>query len=399
MHATKICIIGLGYVGMPLAQLFSKKYETTGFDILTKTNNNFKCTTLIDDIKDCNVYIVAVPTPVDQNNNPDLEPLRLASRTVGKVISKNDVVIYESTVYPGVTEEVCLPIIENVSQLKLNRDFFAGYSPERINPGDDLHTIEKIIKITSGSTPETADFVDLLYNSVLTNGTYKAPSIKIAEAAKIIENVQRDVNIAFINEAAKIFNAMGIDTHDVLEAASTKWNFINFKPGLVGGHCIGIDSFYLIHKAIANGVVPEMTISARKTNNSMAVYVAEQLIKCMNKKAVTVKNADILILGFTFKENCSDTRNTKIFDIYKTLKEYTENIIIFDPHVDVQNIKDEYNIEISNQLPERKFDAIIDCVGHQEFSNLDILSLKKSRNSVIYDIKGLLDRNIIDKRL
>lgn len=399
MHATKICIIGLGYVGMPLAQLFSKKYETTGFDILTKTNNNFKCTTLIDDIKDCNVYIVAVPTPVDQNNNPDLEPLRLASRTVGKVISKNDVVIYESTVYPGVTEEVCLPIIENVSQLKLNRDFFAGYSPERINPGDDLHTIEKIIKITSGSTPETADFVDLLYNSVLTNGTYKAPSIKIAEAAKIIENVQRDVNIAFINEAAKIFNAMGIDTHDVLEAASTKWNFINFKPGLVGGHCIGIDSFYLIHKAIANGVVPEMTISARKTNNSMAVYVAEQLIKCMNKKAVTVKNADILILGFTFKENCSDTRNTKIFDIYKTLKEYTENIIIFDPHVDVQNIKDEYNIEISNQLPEKKFDAIIDCVGHQEFSNLDILSLKKSRNSVIYDIKGLLDRNIIDKRL
>ena len=345
MKNLKIAVIGLGYVGLPLARLFSTKFETIGFDLnkfrvdeinsghdstlevedeLLKdaiNNDGFRCTTSIEDLKDFNFYIVAVPTPVDENNRPNLTPLIKASETVGKVISKNDIVVYESTVYPGVTEEECIPVVEKVSGLKFNVDFFAGYSPERINPGDKLHTVEKIKKVTSGSTPEIADLIDEVYNSVLINGTHKAPSIKVAEASKIIENSQRDVNIAFMNELAKIFNAMEIDTHDVIEAASSKWNFIKLNPGLVGGHCIGVDPYYLIEKAQVYGVLPRIMSSARHLNDGMGEYVANQTIKLMNKKGVLVKDAKILILGITFKENCPDIRNTKVVDIYHTLKE------------------------------------------------------------------------------
>ena len=340
MQNIKICVIGLGYVGLPLARLFSTKYETIGFDMNQSRvdalngghdatlevadellqdaikNHGFRCTTQLEDIRDCNFYVVAVPTPVDNDNHPDLRPLLGASETVGKVISKGDIVVYESTVYPGVTEEECLPVVERVSGLTFNVDFFAGYSPERINPGDKLHTVEKIKKVTSGSTPEIADIVDDVYNSVLINGTHKAPSIKVAEASKIIENSQRDVNIAFMNELAKIFNAMGIDTHDVIEAAASKWNFIKLSPGLVGGHCISVDPYYLIQKAQVYGVLPRVMSSARRLNDGMGEYVANQLIKLMNKKGVLVKDAKILILGITFKENCPDIRNTKIVDIY-----------------------------------------------------------------------------------
>ena len=353
-HKTKIAVIGLGYVGLPLARLFSTKYETIGYDLNTRRvdelmsghdttlevddnilqdalHNGFACTSNIDDIKDCNFYVVAVPTPVDVNNRPDLAPLQHASETVGHVISKGDVVVYESTVYPGVTEEECIPIIENVAKMKYNKDFFAGYSPERINPGDKTHTVDQIKKVTSGSTPEVADYVDAIYNSVLKNGTHKAPSIKVAEASKIIENSQRDVNIAFMNELAKIFNAMGIDTHDVIEAASSKWNFIKLSPGLVGGHCISVDPYYLIQKAQVYGVMPNIRINARRLNDGMGEYVANQTIKLMNKKGVLVKDANILILGVTFKENCPDIRNTKVVDIYHTLMEYTHNITVCDP--------------------------------------------------------------------
>ena len=350
MKDTKICVIGLGYVGLPLARLFSTKYSTVGFDMnkqrVDALNNghdatlevsdellheaidkyDFYCTTDINQIKDCNFYVVAVPTPVDDNNRPDLKPLWGASETVGKVISKGDIVVYESTVYPGVTEEECIPIVERISGLKFNEDFFAGYSPERINPGDKMHTVEKIKKVTSGSTPEIADIVDNVYNSVLVNGTHKAPSIKVAEASKIIENSQRDVNIAFMNELAKIFNAMGIDTQDVIEAASSKWNFIKLSPGLVGGHCISVDPYYLIQKAQVYGVLPRVMFSARRLNDGMGAYVANQTIKAMNLKGVKVKDAKILLLGITFKENCPDIRNTKIVDIYHTLKEYSSNI-------------------------------------------------------------------------
>ena len=342
----KICVVGLGYVGLPLARLFSTKYQTVGFDmnqrrvdtlmaghdatlevaddLLQDAVNNcgFVCTTDLDKIRDCNVYIVAVPTPVNDDNTPDLKPLWGASETVGKVINKGDIVIYESTVYPGVTEEECLPIVEKISSLKFNVDFYAGYSPERINPGDKYHTVEKIKKVTSGSTPEIAEIVDGLYNSVLVNGTHKAPSIKVAEASKIIENSQRDVNIAFMNELAKIFNAMGIDTHDVIEAAASKWNFIKLSPGLVGGHCISVDPYYLIQKAQVYGVLPRIMHSARRLNDGMGAYVANQTVKCMNKKGVMVKDAKILILGITFKENCPDCRNTKIVDIYHTLEHH-----------------------------------------------------------------------------
>ena len=358
----KICVIGLGYVGLPLARLFSTKYKTIGFDMNQKRvdalmqghdatleisddllqaalNNGFKCTTNLDDIKQCNFYIIAVPTPVDENNHPDLRPLWGASETVGKVISKDDIVVYESTVYPGVTEEECLPVVERVSGLKFNIDFFAGYSPERINPGDKFHTVEKIKKVTSGSTPEIADLVDTVYNSVLVNGTHKAPSIKVAEASKIIENSQRDVNIAFMNELAKIFNAMGIDTHDVIEAASSKWNFIKLSPGLVGGHCISVDPYYLIQKAQVYGVLPRIMSNARRLNDSMGDYVANQVIKLMNKKGILVKDAKILLLGITFKENCPDIRNTKIVDIFHTLKEYTNNITVYDPWADTERVK------------------------------------------------------------
>ena len=361
--------------------------------------NGFKCTTSIDEIKDCNFYIVAVPTPVDENNRPDLKPLLGASETVGKVISKGDIVVYESTVYPGVTEEECLPVVERTSGLKFNADFYAGYSPERINPGDKEHTVEKIKKVTSGSTPEIADIVDNVYNSVLINGTHKAPSIKVAEASKIIENSQRDVNIAFMNELAKIFNAMGIDTNDVIEAAATKWNFIKLKPGLVGGHCISVDPYYLIQKAQVYGVLPRVMYNARRLNDGMGAYVAEQVIKCMNKKGVLVKDSKILLLGITFKENCPDIRNTKVADMYSTLAEYTKNITVYDPWANPYAVKKEYGIDIVTTLnTTEKFDAIVICVAHDEFLKLNIKDLATS-NSVIYDVKGILPINIIDGRL
>lgn len=418
----KICVIGLGYVGLPLARLFSTKYETVGFDLNPNRvaalmdghdatlevsdellhdaiqNHGFKCTTNLDDIKDCNVYIVAVPTPVDDNNRPDLKPLWGASEIVGKVVSKGDIVVYESTVYPGVTEEECLPVVERVSGLKFNKDFFAGYSPERINPGDKLHTVEKIRKVTSGSTPEVADIVDSLYNSVLVNGTHKAPSIKVAEASKIIENSQRDVNIAFMNELAKIFNAMGIDTRDVIDAAASKWNFIKLSPGLVGGHCISVDPYYLIQKAQVYGVLPRIMFSARRLNDGMGAYVANQTIKCMNLKGVKVKDAKILILGVTFKENCPDIRNTKVVDIYHTLNEYTNNITICDPWANPESVKHEYGIEIVSSVDDNDYDAVILAVSHKEFIGMDIKSYLKN-NGVVYDVKGVLDRNIIDDRL
>ena len=423
MKTIKIAVIGLGYVGLPLARLFSTKFETIGFDLnkfrvdeinsghdstlevedeLLKdaiNNHGFRCTTNIEDLKEFNFYIVAVPTPVDENNRPNLTPLIKASETVGKVISKNDIVVYESTVYPGVTEEECIPVVEKVSGLKFNVDFFAGYSPERINPGDKLHTVEKIKKVTSGSTPKIADLVDDVYNSVLINGTHKAPSIKVAEASKIIENSQRDVNIAFMNELAKIFNAMNIDTHDVIEAASSKWNFIKLNPGLVGGHCIGVDPYYLIQKAQVYGVLPRIMSAARHLNDGMGEYVANQTIKLMNKKGVLVKDAKILILGITFKENCPDIRNTKVVDIYHTLKEFTDNITIYDPWADADLVRKEYGIDIVNYLPENEsFDAAILAVSHNEFSNLNLKSLMKDK-SVIYDVKGFLERDIVDGRL
>lgn len=419
----KIGVVGLGYVGLPLARLFSTKYPTVGYDLNTKrvkdlmsghdmtlevddnlladaiNNHGFLCSSNLEDIKDCKIYIVAVPTPVDENNRPDLKPLWGASKTIGKVISKGDIVIYESTVYPGVTEEECIPVVEKVSGLKYNTDFFAGYSPERINPGDKLHTVEKIKKVTSGSTPEVANIVDELYNSVLTNGTHKAPSIKVAEASKIIENSQRDVNIAFMNELAKIFNAMGIDTHDVIEAAASKWNFIKLNPGLVGGHCISVDPYYLIQKAQVYGVLPRVMFAARRLNDGMGAYVANQTIKCMNKKGIIVKDAKFLILGITFKENCPDIRNTKVVDIYHTLKEYTDDITVLDPWANPEKTLHEYNIQIEKNLDDEvKYDAIILAVAHKEFLNID---LKKhlNENGVIYDVKGILDRNIIDGRL
>ncbi len=422
----KICVVGLGYVGLPLARLFSTKFPTIGFDLnqsrvdalnaghdatmevsdellQAALANGFRCTTNIEDIRDCNFYVVAVPTPVDENNRPDLRPLWGASETVGKVISKGDVVVYESTVYPGVTEEECLPVVERVSGLKFNVDFFAGYSPERINPGDKEHTVEKIRKVTSGSTPEIADLVDSVYNAVLVNGTHKAPSIKVAEASKIIENSQRDVNIAFMNELAKIFNAMGIDTHDAIEAASSKWNFIKLSPGLVGGHCISVDPYYLIQKAQVYGVLPRVMFSARRLNDGMGDYVANQVIKLMNKKGVLVKDAKILLLGITFKENCPDIRNTKVVDIYSTLSEYTPNITVYDPWADVERVEHEYGIKLCGDKIEElkgKFDAVVLCVSHRQFNQYDLREfLSDHENGVVYDVKGVVDRNQIDGRL
>lgn len=426
MNSIKVAVIGLGYVGLPLARLFSTKYKTVGFDmnqarvdalmsghdatlevaddLLQEAigKHGFVCTTDLEKIRDCNFYVVAVPTPVDHNNHPDLRPLWGASETVGKVISRGDIVVYESTVYPGVTEEECLPVVERVSGLKFNVDFFAGYSPERINPGDREHTVEKIKKVTSGSTPEIADIVDEVYNSVLVNGTHKAPSIKVAEASKIIENSQRDVNIAFMNELAKIFNAMGIDTNDVIEAASSKWNFIKLKPGLVGGHCISVDPYYLIQKAQVYGVLPRVMSAARRLNDGMGAYVAEQTIKLMNKKGVLVKDAKILILGITFKENCPDVRNTKIVDIYHTLKEYTNNIVVYDPWANVDKVKHEYDIEIQNSELEAlqgQFDAVILGVAHDTFKSLNIRDFLANQDGVVYDVKGVLARTQIDGRL
>ena len=423
----KIAVIGLGYVGLPLARLFSTKFQTIGYDLNQKRvemlmsghdatlevddallkeaidKHGFLCTTDLEKIRQCNFYVVAVPTPVDENNRPDLRPLWGASETVGKVISKGDVVVYESTVYPGVTEEECLPVVEKVSGLKFNVDFFAGYSPERINPGDKQHTVEKIKKVTSGSTPEIADVVDNIYNAVLVNGTHKAPSIKVAEASKIIENSQRDVNIAFMNELAKIFNAMGIDTHDAIEAASSKWNFIKLSPGLVGGHCISVDPYYLIQKAQVYGVLPRVMFSARRLNDGMGEYVAQQVIKLMNKKGVLVKDAKMLILGITFKENCPDIRNTKIVDIYTTLSEYTSNITVYDPWANGERVEHEYGIRIAecgmNDLKGR-FDAVILGVAHREFLNVDVRDFLADRDSgVVYDVKGVINRDLIDGRL
>lgn len=426
MDSIRICVIGLGYVGLPLARLFSTKFQTIGFDMNQArvealmsghdttlevsdellqdaiSNYGFVCTTDLEKIKECNFYVVAVPTPVDTNNRPDLTPLWSASELVGKVISKGDIVVYESTVYPGVTEEECLPVVERISSLKFNEDFFAGYSPERINPGDKEHTVEKIKKVTSGSTPEIADIVDNVYNSVLINGTHKAPSIKVAEASKIIENSQRDVNIAFMNELAKIFNAMGIDTNDVIEAAASKWNFIKLKPGLVGGHCISVDPYYLIQKAQVYGVLPRIMSAARRLNDGMGDYVANQVIKLMNKKGILVKDSKILLLGITFKENCPDIRNTKITDIYSTLIEYTPNITVYDPWANVDKVKQEYGIDIINSdisLLRGKFDSVILGVAHNEFVNEDIRSFLSEDCGIVYDVKGVLDKKMIDGRL
>ncbi len=417
----KICVIGLGYVGLPLARLFSTKYTTVGFDMNQArvdalmqghdatlevaddllqdaiNNHGFRCTTDIDEIRDCNFYIVAVPTPVDENNNPDLTPLYGASETVGQVISKGDIVVYESTVYPGVTEDECIPVVERVSGLKFNKDFFAGYSPERINPGDKLHTVEKIKKVTSGSTLEIGEKVNEVYSSVITAGTHLAPSIKVAEAAKVIENSQRDINIAFVNELSKIFTLMGIDTHAVLEAAGTKWNFLPFRPGLVGGHCIGVDPYYLAQCAQRHGYNPEIILAGRRMNDGMGAYVASQVVKLMLKKGIQVLGSKIIILGFTFKENCPDCRNTKVVDIYRALKEYNIDITVYDPWANPAVAKREYGIDITNELPSEKFDAAILAVAHNEFKGLDINSLLKPHH-VIYDVKWLLSTPV-DGRL
>ncbi|GHV04255.1 nucleotide sugar dehydrogenase [Bacteroidia bacterium] len=418
---TKIGVIGLGYVGLPLARLFSTKYPTLGCDtnlaridsimsgrdetgevddalLQSAIANGFKCYRDFNRLLDCNIYIVAVPTPVDSNNTPDLTALLEASRSVGRIISKGDVVIFESTVYPGVTEEECVPIIEQTSGLKYNVDFFAGYSPERINPGDKTHTVEKIKKVTSGSTPEIADRIDALYNSVLENGTYKASSIKIAEASKILENSQRDVNIAFMNELAKIFNAMDVDTREVIEAASTKWNFLKFTPGLVGGHCISVDPYYLIQRAQVYGVFPRVMSAARRLNESMGDYVAHEVIKLMNKKGILVKDARILLLGIAFKEDCPDIRNTKVADIYDALLEYTSRITVYDPHADAAEVKRRYNITLAPELPSGPYDAIILAVAHKEFSTLNLPALK-APTSIIYDVKSFLPKDIVDGRL
>lgn len=418
----KICVIGLGYVGLPLARLFSTKYKTVGFDMNAKRcealmaghdatlevsdellqdaikNHGFRCTADIEEIRDSNFYVVAVPTPVDKDNKPDLTPLYGASTTVGKVIGKGDIVVYESTVYPGVTEDECIPVVEKVSGLKFNEDFFAGYSPERINPGDKLHTVEKIKKVTSGSTPEIGKIVNDVYSSVITAGTHLAPTMKVAEAAKVIENSQRDINIAFVNELSKIFNLMGIDTQAVLEAAGTKWNFLPFRPGLVGGHCIGVDPYYLAQCAQRFGYNPEIILAGRRMNDGMGEYVANQVIKLMLKKGIQVLNSNILILGFTFKENCPDVRNTKVIDIYRALKEYNLNITVYDPWANPAVAKHEYGIDITNELPTGKFNAAIAAVAHKEFEGLDVASLLND-NHVIYDVKWTLNPEIVDGKL
>lgn len=419
-----IAVIGLGYVGLPLARLFSTKYSTVGFDLNQERvdalmsghdatlevsdellqealKNGFRCTANLEDISSCNYYIVAVPTPVDTDNHPDLTPLVKASEIVGQVIARGDIVVYESTVYPGVTEEVCLPVVEKISGLKFNVDFFAGYSPERINPGDKEHTVEKIKKVTSGSTPQIAEQVDLLYNSVLLNGTHRASSIKVAEASKIIENSQRDVNIAFMNELAKIFNAMGIDTQEVIDAAASKWNFIKLKPGLVGGHCISVDPYYLIQKAQVYGILPRIMSNARHLNDSTGNYVGKQVIKLMNKKGILVKDARILILGTTFKEDCPDIRNTKVIDIYTILHEYSNNIVVYDPWVDTLKMKRVYGIDVetkADNLPVGRFDVVVLAVAHRQFLNMDIRQYLQPAG-IIYDVKSVLPVSWVDGRL
>jgi UDP-N-acetyl-D-galactosamine dehydrogenase len=423
---SKIAIIGLGYVGLPLARLFATKYPVVGFDInqnrinelnegkdstlevsddelkavLKSTNSKeigLFCSNKLEDIADCNYYIVTVPTPVDKHNRPDLTPLYKASETVGKVLKKGDIAIYESTVYPGVTEEECIPVLEKVSGLKFNVDFFAGYSPERINPGDKEHTVEKILKVTSGSTQEVGEKVNDLYKSVITAGTHLAPTIKVAEAAKVIENSQRDINIAFVNELAKIFNLLDIDTHAVLAAAGTKWNFLPFKPGLVGGHCIGVDPYYLAQKAQEKGYHPEIILAGRRLNDSMGEYVASQIVKHMIKKGINVNNASVLLLGITFKENCPDVRNTKIVDVIHSLEEYGMKVTTFDPWADPKEVQHEYGISCVKNIPEEQFDAVVLGVAHKEFLDLNYADLQKE-TSVLYDVKGILKENI-DGRL
>ncbi|WP_343539385.1 nucleotide sugar dehydrogenase [Sphingobacterium thalpophilum] len=425
----KIAVIGLGYVGLPLARLFATKFPVVGFDInqkriselragkdLTleveddilqavlvdenpfKTNTNgLFCSNQLNDIEDANFYVVTVPTPVDKNNRPDLTPLYKASETVGNVLKKGDIVVYESTVYPGVTEEECIPVLEKVSGLKFNVDFFAGYSPERINPGDKQHTVEKILKVTSGSTPEIGKEVDAVYKEVITAGTHLAPCIKVAEAAKVIENSQRDINIAFVNELAKIFNILNIDTHAVLEAAGTKWNFLPFKPGLVGGHCIGVDPYYLAQKAQEHGYHPEIILAGRRLNDSMGEYVASQVVKTMIKKGINVNGAEVLMLGVTFKENCPDVRNTKIVDVIKALEDYGIKVTTFDPWANPTEVQHEYNLVCSSKITQNvKYDAIILGVAHNEFVGMNFDNFKKEIN-VVYDIKGVL--NSSDARL
>jgi UDP-N-acetyl-D-galactosamine dehydrogenase len=414
----RIAIIGLGYVGLPLARLFATKYPVVGFDInrarIDELNSGkdstlevdddvlkavlvtspsqesgLYCSSNLDDIANCNYYIVTVPTPVDKNNRPDLTPLYKSSETVGKVLKKGDIVIYESTVYPGVTEEECIPVLERVSGLKFNSDFFAGYSPERINPGDKEHTVEKILKVTAGSTPEIGQKVNDLYKSVIIAGTHLAPTIKVAEAAKVIENSQRDINIAFVNELAKIFNLLDIDTHAVLEAAGTKWNFLPFKPGLVGGHCIGVDPYYLAQKAQETGYHPEIILAGRRLNDSMGEYVASQVIKLMIKKEVVINGASLLMLGITFKENCPDVRNTKIVDVVAAFREYGIKVTIFDPWANPAEVMHEYKLETTDQLPTETFDAIVLGVSHKEFQSVD-LDVLKNKNAVVFDVKGVL---------
>ena len=426
MTKDKIAVIGLGYVGLPLARLFGTKYAVVGFDInktrvdelqkgidatlevekdvlqsvLKKESDDdlgLYCSSNIDDIADCNYYVVTVPTPIDKNNRPDLTPLYKSSETVAKVLKKGDIVIYESTVYPGATEDECIPVLEKISGLTFNQDFFAGYSPERINPGDKLHTVDKILKVTAGSTTEIGKKVDSLYASVITAGTHLAPTIKVAEAAKVIENSQRDINIAFVNELAKIFNLMDIDTHAVLEAAGTKWNFLPFKPGLVGGHCIGVDPYYLAQKAQEVGYHPEIILAGRRVNDSMGQYVASEIIKLMVKNDIRIKKAKILNLGITFKENCPDVRNTKAVDVINQLKSYETDITIYDPWANPQEVMHEYNLVTNQQLPKGKFDVIVLTVAHKEFLNLDLNALLNP-NGILYDVKGVLkDKN--SKRL
>jgi len=430
INKSRIAVIGLGYVGLPLAVEFSKKFPTIGFDIDLKridelrnskdftleveddklkevvvsnlsllTTTGFWPTATLDDIKDCNVFIVTVPTPTDKYNRPVLTPLIKASESVGKVLKRGDVVIYESTVYPGVTEDECVPVLESISGLKFNSDFFVGYSPERINPGDKEHTVSKILKVTSGSTPDVANFVDGLYKTVIVAGTYKASSIKVAEAAKVIENSQRDINIAFVNELSKIFNLLGIDTHEVLEAAGTKWNFLKFKPGLVGGHCIGVDPFYLAQKAQEVGYHPEIILAGRRLNDSMGRHVATEVIKFMMKKNLKVMDAKVLILGFTFKENCPDVRNTRVIDIYHELKAFDMDVEIYDPWANQMEVKHEYHIDMlsGEKAPEfSSYSAIILAVAHDKFLEFDI---SKSSSKVVFDVKGVLPKQVVDGRL
>ncbi|MBK1897729.1 nucleotide sugar dehydrogenase [Chryseobacterium paridis] len=430
MSTHKIAIIGLGYVGLPLARLFATKYPVVGFDINQKrieelnqgsdhtleledevlqavlvkevpfgdSVHGLYCSSNLDDIKDANVYVITVPTPVDKHNRPDLTPLYKSSETVGKVLSKGDIVIYESTVYPGVTEDECIPVLEKISGLKFNEDFYAGYSPERINPGDKEHTVEKILKVTSGSTPEIGTVVNDLYKSVITAGTHLAPTIKVAEAAKVIENSQRDINIAFVNELAKIFNLLEIDTHAVLEAAGTKWNFLPFKPGLVGGHCIGVDPYYLAQKAQEKGYHPEIILAGRRLNDSMGQYVASQVVKTMIKKNIKVNGGKVLNLGITFKENCPDVRNTKAVDVIKALEDYSLEVTTYDPWANEGEVEHEYGINSISTIDGvvEKYDAIVLTVAHKEFLDLDLTQFLKE-NSVIYDVKGILEE--CDSRL